>query len=264
MFKKVLIFCTVSLMMVGCGGNYSSSSNSNGGGGGGGGVNYAGQAQGIYSGTASSGYTFSTIVLPNDKFYAIYGTVSGNQLLLFGMITGQGTSGSSTYTASVTDFLSTGGVKSGSLTASDVPGSSLNGTLTENGTMTTFTGTSVLGSPFDYGTISFETPASLSTISGTWTGTLLDGMTTTVTISSSGSVTGSSSGCSFTGTVAPDSSKKNFFDVSLTFGGSPCAFPNQTATGIGVEYLLSDGVTHQLLAAVTVGTSAGTVFAATR
>jgi hypothetical protein len=89
-------------------------------------------------------------------------------------------------------------------------------------------------------------------------------MTTTVTISSGGSLTGSSSGCSFTGTIAPDSSNTNFYDVSLTFGGTPCAFPNQTANGIGVEYLLSDGVTNQLLVAVTVGNSAVTVFAAER
>jgi hypothetical protein len=75
-------------------------------------------------------------------------------------------------------------------------------------------------------------------------------------------VSGASSGCSFSGTISPDSSNKNFFDVSLTFGASPCLFPNQTATGVGVEYLLSNGVTHQLLGAVTSGTSFGTVFAA--
>ena len=85
-----------------------------------------------------------------------------------------------------------------------------------------------------------------------------------MTVSSDGSIAGSSSGCSFTGTVAPDGSKLNFFNVSLTFGGSPRAFPNQTATGVGIEYLLSDGMTHQLLVAVTAGSSAGTVFAATR
>lgn len=256
MFKTVLIFCAVSLMLVGCGTGYN---NSNGGNSGGGGTNYAGQAQGVYSGTTSSGFSFSTIVLPNDKFYAIYGTVSGNALLLSGLVTGQGTSGNGTYTASVTDYVNTGTINSGSISATYVAATSLNGTLTENGTAITFTGTSEPVSSFTY-----NTPASLAAISGTWTGTLLDGMTTTTTISSNGAVSGSSSGCSFSGTVAADSSNKNFFDVSLTFGASPCSFPNQTATGIGVEYLLSDGVTHQLLAAVTTSTTFGTVFAAER
>lgn len=256
--RGILLLCGVSLILISCGTGY----NSNVGGGGGSGV--TGDVQGVYSGiAASSGYTFWIIIPPNDELYGIYGTVHGNQLLLDGMITGQGTTNSSGYTASVSDFFYTGSVKSGTFSASGFSGASLDGTLAEDGTVTTFTGASLLGSVWDYGT-TFQTPASLSSISGTWTGTLLDGITTTVTISSTGSVTGSSSGCSFTGTVVPDSSQTNFYDVSLTFGGSPCAFPNQTASGIGVEYLLSDGVTNQLLVAVTVGNSAGTVFAAKR
>jgi hypothetical protein len=254
MFKNALIFCAVSLMLVGCGGYGSSSSNSGGGGG-----NYTGQAQGAYSGTTSSGFSFTTIVLPNDKFYAIYGTVSGNVLMLQGMITGQGASGISTYTANVTDFLFSGLVNTGTINATFMPGSNLNGTLTEGGTMTTFNGASLPASTFNY-----KTPALVSAVSGAWTGSLLTGAPATVSIGTSGSVTGTSQGCSFSGTVAADSSNKNFYDVSLTFGASPCLLPNQTASGIGVEYLLSDNVTHQLLAAVTVGTSAGTVFAAER
>jgi hypothetical protein len=263
--KNILALCGVSLMLISCGEGYNSNISGGGGSTGGGSfqVNSNG-VEGVYSGMASSsGYTFWTIILPNDELYGIYGTVHGNQLLLDGMIVGQGTMNSSGYTASVTDFPYTGPVKSGTFSASGFSGASLDGTLTEGGTVTTFYAPSVMGSIWDYGT-TFVTPASLSSISGTWTGTLLDGMTTTVTISSTGSVTGSSSGCSFTGTAAPDSSKTNFFDVSLTFGGSPCAFPNQTATGIGVDYLLSDNVTNQFLVAVTVGNSAGTVFAAER
>jgi len=253
-FKKVCTICVVALMVVwsGCGGGYS-------GGGGGGSTNYAGQAQGVYSGTTSSGSTFESIVLPNDKIYAIYGTVSGNVLTLDGMVAGQGTSGNDTFTAStVTDFLYTGAVNTGTLTATDVPGSSITGTLTENGTPITFNGTA--SSSFNY-----NTPASVSDITGTWTGTLLDGSPTTVTINSNGSLSGSdSSGCSFTGTVTADSSNKNFFDISVTFGASPCGLPNQTATGIGVYSLLPDGVTHELLAGVNAGTSYGTVFFAYR
>jgi hypothetical protein len=243
------------ILTCGCG----SSSYSGGSNGGGGSTSYAGQAQGVYSGTASSGYSFSTIVLPNDKFYGIYGTITGNLFYVYGMVTGQGTSGNDTYTANVTDFFYTGQNFSDTLTATDVPGSSVSGTITENGTPITFNGTAPTMSSFNY-----NTAASVSAISGTWSGTLLDGVTTTVTVNSNGTVTGSSSGCSFTGTVASDGSGKNFYDVSLTFGASPCEFPNQTASGVGVYYLLSDGVTHQLLAGVTLGNSVGTVFFAQR
>lgn len=254
MSKNHLMFCAVALILVGCGTGYNTSSGGNGAG------NYAGQAQGVYSGTISSEYTFWTMALPNDKFYAIYGTVSGNTLFPTGLVTGQGTSGNGTYTASVSDFLDTGAIKSGSVSATYVGGISLNGTLTEDGTATTFNGTAVPNSSFTYNTL-----ASLAHITGgTWPGTLLDGMTTTLTITSNGAVSGASSGCSFSGTVAVDNSNKNFFDISLTFGPSPCSLPNQTASGVAVEYLLSDGLTRQLLAAVTSGTTFGTVFEAER
>lgn len=259
--KRIAILCGVSLTLIGCGAGYSSNNNVSSGGGGAGGGSSAEEVDGVYSGVASSGDTFTTIILPNEKLYGIYGTLNGNQLLLGGLIAGQGTTDSNAYTASLNDFSSTGAVNSGSFSASGFSGVSMEDTLTENGHVTTFYATSLMGSIWDYPNFQ-TTPASLSSIAGAWTGTLLDGMATTVTISSAGSLTGSSAGCSFTGTAVPDTSQTNFYDVSLTFGGSPCSFPNQTANGVAVEYLLSDGVTNQLLAAVTIGNSAGTVFAA--
>lgn len=259
MSKAVPVFCLVCLMLVGCGGGGGNSSDTNTSGNTTGSQSTAGAAQGVYSGTSSNGYSFSTIVLPNDKFYGIYGTMSGNTLLLYGMVTGQGTSSSSSYTANVSDFFYTGAINTGSLSASYVAGSRINGTLTE-GNSQTFSGTALPASSFNY-----NTAASVSAVTGAWSGTLLDGSATSVTINSNGSFAGSSSGCPLSGTVTADSSGKNFFDVSVTFGNSnSCQFPNQTATGIAVEYLLSNGITHQLLAGVTVGTSLGTVFAAER
>jgi hypothetical protein len=195
------------------------------------------------------------MVLPNDKYYAMYGTLSGNVLWVTGMIAGQGASRSGTFTASVTDFYYTGERYTGSLRASYVVGVSLNGTLTESGAGTvTFTGTPMPTSEFNY-----NTPATLSHITGLWTGTFLDGSTGIATVNANGTFSGSSSGCSFTGTINADSSGKNFFNVSLTFGGSPCLLPGQTATGIAVESLLPNGVTRQLLFAGTSGNS-GTLF----
>src|SRR5579863_7724404 len=98
MFRGVGSLIAITFVLVGCGGGYGISING-GGGGGGTTTNYAGQAQGVYSGTASSGYSFESIVLPNDKFYGIYGTVTGNSFSASGMVTGQGVSGNDTYTA---------------------------------------------------------------------------------------------------------------------------------------------------------------------
>lgn len=239
------------VVTIGCGGGSNSSGSSNSQ------SATPGQAQNVYSGTTSNGGSFEAIILPNDKLYTIYGTTSGNVFSVQGMLTGQGASKSGTYTASVSDFDSAGSIGSGSVSATYVVDTSINGTLSETGSPNiTFSGAVLPTSSFNY-----NTAASLANVTRTWNGTLLDGSSATVTINADGSFSGSdSSGCSFTGNVSPDSSTKNFFNVSLTYGASPCLLPNQTATGIAVNYLLSDGVTEQLLAGLASGTSFGTVF----
>src|ERR1700733_1817301 len=205
MRKNILLLCGASLLFLNsCGSNYSGGGGGNGGGGGGGGSAQPEVVDGVFSGVASNGDTFWAVILPNEELFGIYGTVNGNQILLDGMITGQGalTANGEAYNANVTDLGYTGSAKSGTFSADNFTGASINGTLTEGGTVTTFYAPSIEGSVWDYGT-TFQTPASLSAISGTWTGTLLDGMTTTITISSTGSLTGSTSRCSFSGRVTP-------------------------------------------------------------
>ena len=256
MLRRLANLTAVAFLLVGCGSTTSGTNH------GGGGTSYTGQTQGVYSGTTSAGYFFESIVLPNDKYYEVYGTLNGNLYSLAGTVAGQGLSGNGTYTADVTDFLYTGQTfVDDTLTASVVPGSSLGGTLTQLGKLT---GTSFTGKALPASSLSYDSPASLTDISGSWTGTLLDGTSTTVSISSSGAVSGSASGCSFTGIATADSSNKDFFDVSLTFAGNPCKLMNQSATGVAVDSLLPDGTTHQLFISVTQGALAGTAFLAQR
>lgn len=249
----------MSFVLASCGGTGSKS----GGGSGATDLSTPGQAQGVYLGSTSTGATLDGVVLPNDKFYAIYGTVSGNVFYICGFATGQGASNSGKYTATENDFDYCGGgltVYSGSVSAAYSEGSSISGSISENGTSETFTGNIPPTSLFNY-----NTAASEAEVSGSWNGSLTDGEGASISIDSAGNVSGvSSSGCTFSATVTPDSSGKNFFDVSLTFNGSPCVLPNQSASGIAVNYLLSDGVTNQLIAAVSSGSSFGIVFAAER
>ena len=217
----------------------------------------AGRAQGVYSGTSSNGWAFYSIVLPTDKYYAIYGTQTSSAFLIFGVMTGQGTSGSSTYTASVSDYYYTGLVSSGNVNATYVAGSSISGSIAESGSTLTFNGTVLPSSDFNY-----NTPASLSAVTGTWTGSFLDGSSGTVTVSSTGNISGSSLGCTFTGTVTPDSAR-NFYNATVVFGPSPCLLPGQTASGVAVTYQISGTTKHQLLVGGATSTM-GTVFAAVR
>lgn len=250
---KTIPTALVLISLIGCGGGNNTSSPQS--------TTTTGQAQGVYSGSDSQGGFFESIILPNDNYWAIVGTVSGNVFTVSEMLAGQGTSNHGKYTASLTDFHSIGTSDSGSVSASYVTGSSISGTVTESGSpAVTFTGTFLTSSSFNY-----NTSATLTNITGAWSGTLLDGTSTAVTINANGSFSGSSSsGCSFSGTLTPDASGKNFFNVSLTYGASPCLLPNQTSSGVAVDYLLSDGVTRQLVAGVASGTSYGTVFIANR
>ena len=260
MLKK-LALVAISVIFVSCGGTSTTGGNS-----GSAVQSTLGEAQGAYSGTSSSpnGSYFDAIILPDDTLYVIYGTRSGDIFYIGGMIKGTGRSDHGTYTTSwLGDFHYDGTSYNGTLTATYVVGSSFNGTLAENGTNISFNGTAMPTLEFNY-----KTPASLSAVTGTWMGTFLDGTAGTIDISSNGNVSGTSGGCSFTGTISPDASK-NFFKLSVTFGASPCVLPNLTANGIGVVALLPDGVTQQL---IVVGTAIdvqrfaeyGTVFWASR
>jgi len=239
----LLVFIALLLALAACGGG-SGSSNSN--------SNSTtttaqatpGAAQGVYSGTTSANYAFQGIVLPNDRLYAIYGTKSTSGFLVYGLMIGQGTSMSNgKFNGTYTDYYYTGTVYPGTLAATYVAGASLGGSYSENGTTYNINATPMASTDFNY-----NTPASLSQIAGTWSGTALDATSGTFTVNANGSFSGSVQGCSITGSLTPDTTK-NFFNVTMTFGPSPCASASQTATGIAVTYLLSDGVHHQLLVA---------------
>lgn len=258
---STLLPVVFSLTLLSCGGGSGGSNSVNSSSGGS--ANTAGQAQGVYEGTTSNGLTFNAMVLPSDVFYAVYGNLIGNVLYVCGMATGQGASNNGDYSATDNDFDYCGGqaaVLSGNVTATYSTGVSMNGSITENGNTESFNATVPPSSQFN-----FATAASVSAVSGSWDGTLTDGESATVNIDSLGNMTGTSSGgCFFSGTIKPDSSNKNFFDISVTLGSSPCATPNQSASGIGVDYHLSDGVTTQLIAGVSSGSFFGIVFAAQR
>ena len=120
----------------------------------------------------------------------------------------------------------------------------------------TFTGGAISGSTYNY-----NTAAAVAQISGAWSLQSLTGDTVALNIQGSGAFTATSSlGCNFSGAVAPRPSGKNVFTVSLTFGGSPCALPGTSASGVAVAYPLTAGGTQLIVAvrdgARTYGTAA--------
>ena len=231
-----------------------------GGGGGGGSPSSAvtnAIAAGVWQGTSSSGYTVDLIVLPNNEFATIFGSPLGSGLFISGFDSGTGTITGNTLAASISEYTSTGLTAIGNVSATITNNTSVIGsTAYSNGATSNFS-----FSPLP--NFNYNTPASLSTVSGSWNGTLLDGETTSVTVNSStGAFSGlTSSGCSFTGVIAPVASV-NVYTTTITMGNSPCANPNVTAPGIAFAYLTGSGTT-QLIAEAATG-SFGMLFSAQR
>jgi hypothetical protein len=192
-------------------------------------------AEGFWNGTTSTGYTGNVVVLENGETWGFYSSGS----VLYGALYGTTTTSGNTLTGSGADFnLATRVVTQGSYT----------GTFKEQSTISL---TTSLGTAFNgvYGT-TYSTPASLTTLAGTFTGQALTGktapQTSTVTITSSGQLKiPATLGCATSGTVAPRSSGKNIFDLNVTFTGSTCALGNG-GTAKGVLYY--DAAIKQILA----------------
>jgi hypothetical protein len=136
----------------------------------------------------------------------------------------------------------------GTVTATFTPASAVSGSMAGGGSVRPFNGTYLTGSTYDY-----SAGASLASIAGAWSLSGTDGSTATVSIGAAGAVTGTSSGCNFSGRLTPRANGKNVFDVTLANGPAPCAAPGATSTGVAVSYLIAGTALRQL---VVVGTDA--------
>jgi len=218
------------------------------------------KAQGLFQGTTSAGTSLEGIVLDDGSFWGLYGTQSGNSLLINGFDTGQVTSSNNAFSMTYTDFPNPGGSSIQGSGSGTYTTTSLTGSITENGITQSFSLTSPQTTAYIY-----NTPAVISTVTGTWSGSLLDGETGTVTVMADGTFVGiASGGCAYSGTFAPRPSGVNVFNVILNFGTAPCLLPGQSATGIALSVSLGNGTNELIVAGTTSSPAVGTGFFAIR
>ena len=179
-------------------------------------------------------YSVEVIFLPNRTVYVGYGPGgTGNLVFFCGLQFGKGTWSNGVYTGTITSFTTCEqpyevGTGSVSITGN---GGAVSGAFSGG---TDYHATVLPSSEFN-----FNTPAVLSSISGTWSVIhLVDRNTSgisSISIDASGNLNGTyDNGCSISGKVTPDTSNKNFFDLSITYGGPPCLPANQSGSGIAV------------------------------
>lgn len=215
--------------------------------------------EGIFGGTltGSASSDFQMLVLENGELWSLYGTETSTSFGVAGFIQATiGPSGSSFSSTNVRDYGFAPAVAGTATGTFNQAAGTISGSVSAGGQSVSFSGGPIAGSLYNY-----NTPATISTISGGWTLDALNGETIVLNVQSDGSLSASSSGgCNFTGQVRPRNTGKNVFDTTITFGPAPCALPNQTGSGITVAYPISGGGTQLLVAvqdaARTVGTAA--------
>ncbi len=190
-------------------------------------------AEGFWSGVSTTGFDVDLAILENGETWGVYSI--GNTI--YGAVQGATSSSGTTLNGSGKDFdLSAGTVTPGTYSGTFAAKTSINMTFSRGG------GLNGTYQPF------YDQPASLTSLSGTFTGSGASGNTSSssvsVGISSLGVVSATDSGCSIAGTVIPRASGKNIFNVSVTFTGTTCALGNGS-TANGVAYY--DSTTRQLL-----------------
>jgi hypothetical protein len=176
-------------------------------------------AEGFWSGTASTGAQVSMVILENGETWGLYAS-SGS---IVGALFGNAAVNGSTISGSGSDFnLISRTVTAGTFTGSVATKTSLN--------LTTSSGAK-LNAAYD---ATYDQTPSLATLAGTFAGQAVSGSTaaqaSSVTISATGALSSTGTGCSATGSVTPRPTGKNIFNVSVTFTGASCALGNGTVT----------------------------------
>jgi hypothetical protein len=198
-------------------------------------------AEGLWNGTTSTGRSVAGVVLNDGTFWFLY-SLPGIPNVIAGLVQGDGTSQAGTFISSNTkDFNFDGsGILDATFAGTYVMKQSLSGIVTY-----VLGGQTSLNTTYD---TDYDLIPDVNLVAGTYTGsTVITGGTeiVTVTLSSPGSIIGSStSGCTFTGSFAPRSSG-NVYDVVVTFAGGACS--NGTSTVTGVAFF--DAATKRLYSA---------------
>jgi hypothetical protein len=201
------------------------------------------------------------LVLENDEFWALYGTQSTSLFAVAGFLQGTGISNNGTYTSSNARDFGFNPALAGTANATyNATAKTIAGSVAASAGTVTFSGGPIAGSLYNY-----NTPALLSSVSGTWSLTALTGEGISLNVSSTGAFTANSAfGCTFSGTMTPRPSGKNVFNVSLTFGASPCVLAGQPASGIALVYPIATGRTQLIFAGTNTARTTGTAAFGTR
>lgn len=184
-------------------------------------------AEGFWTGADSAGYSLAGVVMGSGSYWVVY-YANG---VAYGFVQGTGTSnnGNFTSTDALQFDLASGTAIGATVSASYVPQASFQGTFTPS-----LAGVAPVTFTTSYDA-SYDSAATAAAVQGLWHGALATGETFSVNVNAAGAFTGSgSSGCAFSGSLTPDASGKNVYDLAFAFQGGACLLGTQALSGVAV------------------------------
>lgn len=217
MWRAAASALALTALLVGCGG--------------GDGVDPTSSYLSVYVGTTGANRDLTGVVLPDGSYYLVYSAV-GDPATVGGAVQGTSVTTDGAFTsADALDFSAEGaGIKPSTIAATIVPASSFAGTITATagGTPVTFQSHTTGGIP---------PAASLANLAGTYTGNAgfaLGVRPAVFAVAADGSVSSTINGCAITGKATPRTDG-NAYDLTIAFGGAPCALPGLGFAGIAFQ-----------------------------
>ncbi|WP_028603651.1 hypothetical protein [Ottowia thiooxydans] len=225
MYFKPLAILPLALFLAACGGG--GDDGDTGSGGGQGTPTNVAAISGAWQGTSPDGTLLNAVVLDDGQLWLVGALRSAPAVQVYARTQG----GSGQFQSNNVRYVDYASNRqfTGTLQGTYVAGSSISANLALNGAQAgTYNLTPIPKTTFDY-----HRAASLSDLAGSWTSG-----STRILVGANGAVqtVDSTTGCNSNGTVAPHASKKNVFDLSVTFGAAPCSLPGQKLDGIVVTW----------------------------
>jgi hypothetical protein len=201
-------------------------------------------AAGLYVGKLGASTGVASLVILNDgSNWLWYGTETASVSTYNGLIQ------SDTGISSLTNYTSTGGVTVGSnplrsnssLTGAYVANTSFTGSVTDLNVPYALTLTAPSAVAYQFS----EVPLAANIVGN------YASASDTFSVGSTGILNGSKpSGCQYFGTVTPKNTGENLYNVTVTYGGSPCDSTQQGATLKGIALLIKTTSGMQFFGAV--------------
>ena len=197
----------------------------------------------VWTGTTDTNRDLSGVTLPDGNYYLLYSSV-GAAAVVGGAVQGTASVNGEAFTSTdALDFSAEGlGIRPSTVAATIKPTVSFNGSITP----------AAGGAAVNFQTRGYSNffNASLGTLVGSYTGTAgfaLGVRAAVFTVTADGAVSSSINGCAITGTATPRGDGEAY-DLTIAFGGAPCATPIQGLSFTGLAWLRPDNGRLQAVA----------------